>query len=69
MIDKEEKTPNEILAGQVTDSLLKAGFVSASKASEVLAKISSGGATSEDWRLWIELALAEKTKEDSNVAS
>lgn len=65
----EEKTPNEILATLVTDSLVEAGFLSASKTSEVLAKISSGSATSEDWRLWIELAQAEKIKEDGNVAS
>lgn len=67
--DKEKKTPNEVLAGQVTESLVKAGFVSAAKAAEVLAKVQSGGASSEDWLLWIELAQAEKAKEAVNVAS
>lgn len=67
--DKEEKTPNDILAGQVTESLIKAGFVSAAKAAEVLAKVQSGGASSEDWRLWVELAQEEKAKEAANVAS
>lgn len=69
MSDTEESSPNDILAGQVTESLLKAGFVSAAKSAEVLAKVSSGSATSEDWRLWIELAQAEKATEAANVAS
>lgn len=65
----EEKTPNEILATLVADSLVEAGFVSATKTAEVLEKISSGGATSEDWRLWIELAQEKKAKEADNDAS
>ncbi len=65
----EEKTPNEILATLVADSLVEAGFVSATKTAEVLEKIPSGGATSEDWRLWIELVQEKKAKEADNDAS
>lgn len=69
MSDEVVKSPNEILAGQITESLVEAGFLTSAKAAEVLAKVQSGSASSEDWRLWIELAQAEKAKETTNAAS
>jgi hypothetical protein len=48
-------SPNDALAEQVVSKLVDGGLVSKAKAPEVLAKVRSGTATSEDWKLWIDL--------------
>jgi hypothetical protein len=47
------------LAEQVVDKLVKAGLIPKTKASEVLANVKSGSATSQDWKLWIDLGQAQ----------
>lgn len=54
-------TPDEELAEQIANRLVEAGFVDAARGEAVAAKIATGSATGEDWRLWIELGLVGPT--------
>ena len=56
---KVEQTPNDALAEQVVNKLVKAGLVPKTKVSEIFEKVKAGSATSQDWRLWIDLAQAQ----------
>lgn len=53
------KPPSDVLAGQVIDRLIAAGLLRAEKRDALVAKMSSGGLKSEDWRLEIELSAAK----------
>ena len=59
---KQDLSPNDALAHEVVSRLVDAGLVSKEKAAEILAKVAAGSATSEDWKLWIELGQAKKQK-------
>ena len=59
---KQDLSPNDTLAQEVVNKLVDAGLISKAKAAEVLAKVKAGNATSEDWKLWIELDQAKKAK-------
>lgn len=58
---KVDLSPNDTLAEEVVNKLVEAGLVSKAKAAEVMAKVKAGTATSEDWKLWIDLGQAKKT--------
>jgi hypothetical protein len=60
MTSKSNKSPNDTLAEQVAAKLMEAGLVSNAKLGEVIDKVKSGTASSEDWKLWIELSQAKK---------
>ena len=51
-----EKSPNDVLAEGVATELVEAGLVSKSKLEEMLAKVKSGTASVEDWKLWIDVS-------------
>jgi hypothetical protein len=51
-----EKSPNDVLAEDVADKLVKAGLISKDKLDEILAKVKSGTASVEDWKLWIDVS-------------
>ena len=58
--EKESLSPNDTLAQEVVNKLVEAGLVTKAKAAEVLAKVKAGTATSEDWKLWIDLGQTKK---------
>jgi len=62
-----EKNPNESLADLVVAKLGEKGFVPDGKAEEIASKLSAGTATSEDWKLWIDLATSKKQEGDEDV--
>jgi hypothetical protein len=51
--------PNMVLAELVTAKLKDSTLVPSEKVTEICAKVATGEATSEDWRLWIDLARAK----------
>ena len=51
-----EKAPNDVLAEDVVTKLVGAGLVSKAKHEEILAKVKSGSASVEDWKLWIDVS-------------
>lgn len=56
---KKEENPNETLADMVVGKLRATGFIPKNKVAEITGKVSSGSATVEDWRLWVDLALTQ----------
>jgi hypothetical protein len=65
---KLDLSPNDSLAEEVVDKLVDAGLVPKAKAAEVTAKVKAGTATSEDWKLWIDLGQAQKKSEGKDAA-
>lgn len=63
-----EKAPNDILAEDIVTKLVSAGLVSKAKQEEILAKVKSGSASVEDWKLWIDVSQ-KKTAGGENGAS
>ena len=63
----DKKTPNESLADLVVEKLKEKGFVPDGKAVEITTKLSSGTATSEDWKLWVDLAQSKKQRGGENA--
>ena len=61
-----EKNPNESLADLVVVRLTEKGFVPDGKAEEITTKLSAGTATSEDWKLWVDLATSKKQGGDED---
>jgi hypothetical protein len=58
--DKIIVVPNDALASIVTGKLLEQSCIPEAKMAEVLSKLKLGTATSQDWRLWIELGIQSK---------
>jgi len=52
------QSPNDVLAGQVTDSLVAAGLIKDAHKGALLGKLKAGGVKQEDWNLWIDMATA-----------
>ena len=63
-----EKSPNDVLAEDVATKLVAAGLVSKAKLEEVLAKVKSGTASVEDWKLWIDVSQNKKPAGGKNGA-
>ena len=61
-----EKNPNESLADLVVARLREKGFVPDGKTKEITTKLSAGTATSEDWKLWVDLATSKKQGGDED---
>ena len=61
-----EKNPNEALADLVVARLKEKGFVPDGKTEEITTKLSAGTATSEDWKLWVDLATSKKQGGDED---
>ncbi len=61
-------SPDESLAALVVDNLVARRLLSKARAREVLAKLVSGTATVDDWRLWIELAPDEQAPGGKNAS-
>lgn len=51
-----EKSPNDVLAEDVVTKLGEAGLLSKAKLEEILAKVKSGTASVEDWKLWVDVS-------------
>lgn len=62
-----EKNPNESLADLVVAKLREKGFVPDGKVEEIAGKLSAGTATSEDWKLWVDLATSKKQGGDEDA--
>lgn len=54
-----ERSPNDVLAEDVVTKLVDAGLVSKAKHEEILAKVKSGSASVEDWKLWVDVSQAK----------
>ncbi len=52
--------PNDELASLVANKLNQEACIPTEKVVEVLTKLKAGTATSQDWRLWIELSIQSK---------
>lgn len=52
--------PNDELASLVANKLNQEACITTEKVAEVLPKLKAGTATSQDWRLWIELSIQSK---------
>jgi hypothetical protein len=52
--------PNDALASLVANRLNQEACITTEKVAEVLTKLKAGTATSQDWRLWIELSIQSK---------
>jgi hypothetical protein len=52
--------PNDALASLVANKLNEEACITTEKVAEVLSKLKAGTATSQDWRLWIELSIQSK---------
>lgn len=52
--------PNDALASLVADKLNQESCITTEKVAEVLTKLKAGTATSQDWRLWMELSIQSK---------
>ena len=52
--------PDEELASRVVNRMRKAGLLSESALTKIQEGVSTGTLTSEDWKLMVELELAEK---------
>jgi hypothetical protein len=52
--------PNDALASLVANKLNQESCITNEKVAEVLTKMKAGTATSQDWRLWIELSIQSK---------
>ena len=61
-----EKSPNDALAELVVAKLKENGLISHEKVDEIAAKLASGTASREDWKLWVDLAKSGKTKGHDN---
>jgi len=61
-------TPDEELADQIASVLIENGLVDPSKALELKAKIATGTANEQDWRLWVELSPIVTKGESRNAA-
>ena len=61
VIGNSPETPAMSLAKLVRTKLLDAKLIPESKADEFLAKLISGSAAQEDWKLWLDLG-SEKDK-------
>ena len=57
-----DQSPNDALAEQVVKKLAEAGLISKSKVAEIMPKVKAGAASSEDWKLWIDLGQAKQPK-------
>lgn len=55
-----DQSPNDALAEQVVNKLVEAGLISNTKVAEIMPKVKAGTASSEDWKLWIELGQAKQ---------
>lgn len=52
--------PNDALSSLVANKLNQESCITTEKVAEVLTKLKAGTATSQDWRLWIELSIQNK---------
>ena len=57
---QQSVSPNDALASLVANKLNQESCITNEKVAEVLTKIKAGTATSQDWRLWIELSIQSK---------
>lgn len=59
-ITQQSVPPNDVLASLVANKLNQDACITTEKVAEVLTKLKAGTATSQDWRLWIELLIQSK---------
>ena len=64
--DLPKKSPNEVLAEELVQSLLEAGLIPEDQESELERKLKAGGVTEDDWNQWIDLATAPDEAEEGN---
>ena len=64
--DTQQKSPNDILAEEIVNDLFEAGLLLENHKDELLSKLKTGGASQDDWNLWIDLATAPDRTEEGN---
>ena len=57
-----DKTPNDLLAEEITAALISAGLVPDSRKDDLLRKLKVDGVKQEDWGLWIDVATVPPTE-------
>ncbi len=57
-VSEQIQTPNDVLALQITESLVAAGLIGIMHKEQLFAKLKKGGVKQEDWNLWIDMATA-----------
>jgi hypothetical protein len=63
-----DQSPNDALAELVVSKLAEAGLISKSKVEEIMPKVKAGTASSEDWKLWIDLSQAKQPKDKDGAS-
>ncbi len=59
------KSPNNILAEQITSELSDAGLIPDNRKADLESKLKAGGVSQDDWNLWIDIATAPENTEVS----
>ena len=62
-----EKGPNDTLADLVVAKLKENGLISQDRVDEITAKLGAGTVSSEDWKLWVDLATSGTVEGDNSV--
>jgi hypothetical protein len=55
-----KKTPNDLLAEEISDALVSAGLVPGNRKDNLLSKLKIGGVKQDDWGLWVDLATVKQ---------
>ncbi len=64
--DTQQESPNDVLAEEIINDLIEAGLIPENRIDELRSKLKTGGASQDDWNLWIELATAPERAEEDN---
>ena len=64
--DTQQKSPNDILAEEIVNDLIEAGLIPENRIDELHSKLKTGGASQDDWNLWIDLATAPERAEEAS---
>ncbi len=57
-----DKSPNDVLAEEISDALVSAGLVLEKHRGDLLGKLKAGGVSQDDWGLWIDMATAPNSR-------
>lgn len=65
-MDKDNQTPTQQLADEITSALVDAGLIEAKRKNDLVKKITAGNIKSDDWSLLVERAIEVAGKESSD---
>ena len=61
-------TPDEKLAQEIVDELVRLNLISSTRMTEVVSKIAAGTVSIDDWTVWAELSTDEEVREHDHAA-